>query len=71
MKAEASELDGGLPADDVIAPAKIDASHGVILYVEGVTVSFDGFRALNDLSFAVDKGEVRCVIGPTAQARRP
>ena len=30
----------------VVTPAKIDVSHGVILYVEGVTVSFDGFRAL-------------------------
>jgi urea transport system ATP-binding protein len=41
----------------------------VVLYLEDVTVSFDGFKALNDLSLAIDAGELRCVIGPTAPAR--
>ena len=36
---------------------------GPILYVEGVTVSFDGFRALNDLNLYINKGELRCIIG--------
>src|SRR4030065_637633 len=45
-------------------PGAIDVSHGPILYVEGVSVSFDGFKALNDLSFTLDAGELRCVIGP-------
>ncbi len=40
-----------------------DVSHGVILYVEGLTVSFDGFKALNDLNLYVDDGELRCLIG--------
>src|SRR2546425_269720 len=72
MRAATVELDSnlqGISAADVIAPSKIDASHGVILYVEGVTVSFDGFRALNDLSFAIDTGELRCVIGPNGAGK--
>lgn len=36
---------------------------GPILYVEGVTVSFDGFKALNDLNLYINKGELRCIIG--------
>src|SRR4030067_123313 len=47
----------------VAVPGAIDISHGPILYVEGVSVSFDGFKALNDLSFTLDAGELRCIIG--------
>ncbi len=47
----------------------LDASHGVVLYVEGVSVSFDGFRALNDLSLSIDMGELRCVIGPNGAGK--
>ena len=47
----------------------IDVSHGPILYVEGVRVSFDGFKALNDLSFTLDAGELRCVIGPNGAGK--
>jgi urea transport system ATP-binding protein len=47
----------------------VDASHGPILYVEGVTVSFDGFRALNDLSLYIDNGELRCIIGPNGAGK--
>lgn len=42
---------------------KVDISHQVILYVEGLTVSFDGFKALNNLNLYVDDGELRCLIG--------
>ncbi len=41
----------------------LDLTKGVILYVEGVTVSFDGFKALNDLSLYIPDGQLRCVIG--------
>jgi urea transport system ATP-binding protein len=34
-----------------------------ILVVDGVTVSFDGFRALDDLTLTLEKGELRCLIG--------
>ena len=43
--------------------AKIDISHSVILYVESLHLSFDGFKALNDLNLYVDDGELRCLIG--------
>ncbi|CAA0122317.1 Lipopolysaccharide export system ATP-binding protein LptB [BD1-7 clade bacterium] len=42
---------------------KVNASHGIILYVEAVSVSFDGFKALNDLSLYINDGELRCLIG--------
>jgi len=42
---------------------EVDVDHGVLLYVEGLTVSFDGFKALNDLNLYVDDGELRCLIG--------
>ena len=48
-------LDETLPA--------VDVSHGVLLYVEGLSVSFDGFKALNNLNLYVDDGELRCLIG--------
>jgi len=49
--------------------ARVDVTHGVILYLEDVTVSFDGFRALNALSLAIDDGELRCVIGPNGAGK--
>jgi urea transport system ATP-binding protein len=35
----------------------------MILYIEGLTVSFDGFKALDDLSLYIRDGELRCLIG--------
>ncbi len=51
---------------DPIFPEKIpdvDVSHEVLLYVEGLSVSFDGFKALNNLNLYIDDGELRCLIG--------
>ncbi len=42
---------------------RIDVSKKVLLYVEGLSVSFDGFKALNDLNLYVNHGELRCLIG--------
>lgn len=52
-----------------VAPTGIDTSHGTILYLEDIDVSFDGFRALNKLSLAIDAGELRCVIGPNGAGK--
>ncbi len=40
-----------------------------ILYLDGVSVSFDGFRAINNLSLVLDKGEMRAVIGPNGAGK--
>src|SRR3954463_2048327 len=40
-----------------------------MLYLDGVTVSFDGFKALNNLSFAVEPGEMRAIIGPNGAGK--
>jgi urea transport system ATP-binding protein len=39
------------------------------LYVEKLTVSFDGFKALNELTLQVDPGELRCIIGPNGAGK--
>jgi urea transport system ATP-binding protein len=40
-----------------------------LLYLDGVTVSFDGFRALNKLSLAIEPGEMRAIIGPNGAGK--
>jgi len=45
------------------AQTKIDISKDIILYIEGLTVSFDGFKALNNLNLYINDGELRCLIG--------
>jgi len=42
---------------------------GKILYIENLTVSFDGFKALNELTLYVDPGELRCIIGPNGAGK--
>jgi urea transport system ATP-binding protein len=44
-------------------------SQGVALYVEEITVSFDGFKALDKLSLTIDVGELRCIIGPNGAGK--
>jgi urea transport system ATP-binding protein len=52
-----------------IDAAQLDLTHGVVLYLDDISVSFDGFRALNKLSLAIDAGELRCVIGPNGAGK--
>lgn len=40
-----------------------------VLTVDALTVSFDGFKALNELSLAIDPGELRCIIGPNGAGK--
>ncbi|QKS30632.1 MAG: urea ABC transporter ATP-binding protein UrtD [Candidatus Accumulibacter similis] len=53
----------------ILKPGQLDLSHKVILYLEDITVSFDGFRALNKLSLTIDAGELRCIIGPNGAGK--
>ena len=52
-----------------IKRAGVDTTHGAILYLEEITVSFDGFRALNKLSLDISVGELRCIIGPNGAGK--
>jgi len=58
----------GISDGHVVAPG-VDVSHGGILYLDSISVSFDGFKALNDLNLVVDAGELRCVIGPNGAGK--
>ncbi|HEX4781296.1 MAG TPA: ATP-binding cassette domain-containing protein, partial [Usitatibacter sp.] len=53
----------------VVDAGQLDLTHGVVLYLENICVSFDGFKALNALSLAIDAGELRCVIGPNGAGK--
>jgi len=57
--------------DFMVKPAslELDVKHGTILYLENVSVSFDGFRAINDLNLYIDAGELRCIIGPNGAGK--
>jgi len=46
-----------------------DVLHSSILYLDGITLTFDGFRALNGLSLYITRGELRCVIGPNGAGK--
>jgi urea transport system ATP-binding protein len=45
------------------------AAENSILYLDGIGVSFDGFRALNALSLVIDRGEMRAIIGPNGAGK--
>ena len=47
----------------------MEALTTALLYLDGVNVSFDGFRALNNLSFTIEPGEMRAIIGPNGAGK--
>ncbi|NYT59679.1 urea ABC transporter ATP-binding protein UrtD [Alcaligenaceae bacterium] len=61
--------DGGSPSYGRVATPGMDARHGVILYLDEITVNFDGFKALNKLSLDISVGELRCIIGPNGAGK--
>ena len=52
-----------------VAISGLDITHGVVLYLDDISVSFEGFRALNKLSLNIEAGELRCVIGPNGAGK--
>ncbi|HLE66327.1 MAG TPA: urea ABC transporter ATP-binding protein UrtD [Burkholderiales bacterium] len=52
-----------------LVPGEVDLSHGAILYLDDISVSFDGFQALKKLSLMIEVGELRCVIGPNGAGK--
>jgi urea transport system ATP-binding protein len=53
----------------VVHAGELDVAHGVVLYLDDITVSFDGFKALNNLSLSINAGELRCIIGPNGAGK--
>ncbi|OYY27629.1 MAG: urea ABC transporter ATP-binding protein UrtD [Azorhizobium sp. 35-67-15] len=51
------------------APITDQMAPDFLLAVEGLTVSFDGFKAVDDLSFYVDENEIRVIIGPNGAGK--
>ena len=61
--------DAGAGGGTRVLTEGLDTSHKGILYLDEISVSFDGFKALNKLSLLIDKGELRCVIGPNGAGK--
>ena len=47
----------------------VNVRHGTILTLEDINVSFDGFRALTNLTLYIGVGELRCIIGPNGAGK--
>ncbi|WP_256578147.1 urea ABC transporter ATP-binding protein UrtD [Pseudomonas sp. PIC25] len=66
-------LDAGSGRDAVglgsRAGKRLDVRHGTILTLEDINVSFDGFKALRELTLYIGVGELRCVIGPNGAGK--
>ena len=66
---ERDNWEGEASFGHVLDPGQVDLSHGPILYLDNISVSFDGFKALNKLSLTIDAGELRCIIGPNGAGK--
>ena len=58
-----------MPGMAIAEARAVPSAHETLLYVDGVSVSFDGFRALNNLSLYVTAGEMRAIIGPNGAGK--
>lgn len=64
-----SSYDRAVGLERPVDPRALDTRHKVILYLESISVSFDGFKALNDLNLTIDRGELRSIIGPNGAGK--
>ena len=65
MNATLAMPNGGLPQ----AASAVPPSNEQILRVEDLTVSFDGFKAVDGLSLSVERNELRVIIGPNGAGK--
>ena len=56
-------------SDDPLPALGADPRHDTVLWAEEVTVDFDGFKALDDVTLALERGELRCLIGPNGAGK--
>jgi urea transport system ATP-binding protein len=59
-------------SDEVTTVPEEPSAHArppIMLWAENLTVSFDGFKALNDVTLLLEKGELRCIIGPNGAGK--
>ncbi len=61
--------DAGAASGVRVLTTGVDTTHTGILYLDAISVSFDGFKALNALSLLIDAGELRCIIGPNGAGK--
>jgi len=52
-----------------VEKTEIDTTKGDILYIEDLSVSFDGFKAIDKLNLYIKEGELRCIIGPNGAGK--
>jgi len=72
MNTQDYAMDGGpsgRPSQGHVVTGELDTSHRTVLYLDDISVSFDGFKALNKLTLNIDAGELRCVIGPNGAGK--
>ena len=69
LSTEVTSGDRGASYGRIHTSGALDTTHGRILYLEDVNVSFDGFKAINHLSLDIAPGELRCVIGPNGAGK--
>ena len=69
LSTEVTSGDRGASYGRIHASGELDTTHGRILYLEDVNVSFDGFKAINHLSLDISPGELRCIIGPNGAGK--
>ncbi len=77
MSPELANADRGKPQERASKRARVVdperylevRSRGVLLCVDDVSVSFDGFKALSHLSLLLEEGELRCIIGPNGAGK--
>ena len=69
LSTDVTSGDRGASYGRIHTRGELDTTHGRILYLEDVNVSFDGFKAINHLSLDIAPGELRCIIGPNGAGK--